>query len=689
MDGTPVTSHVTSKDVVSNASDPTFADPAGIAAGARRVDAVVIGGGPAGFRAARELSRRGRSVALLNAESWAPYNRVKLTPLLAGEVQFGAVAQPRDPVGDGRAHHYADMRAVAIDARARLVETASGRFFAYRDLVICTGSRAFVPAIPGIGARNVFTFRDADDAAALKARTLAARRVAVIGGGLLGLEAARGMAAHGAAVRVIEHEGRLMPRQLDDAASALLAARIEAMGIRVSLGCRVEEALAPSGAVSALRLSSGETALADTVVVCAGVRPETGLAAAAGLAVHRGIRVDGSMRASLPHVWAAGECAEVDGRVEGLVGPCLDQAETAARAICGEPAEFRRAAPATRLKVIGVEVFSIGDVEALAERAGVRSHVWSDPEAGLYRRVFVERGRLAGAIAIGPWAEMNRVQQAVASGLTALPLPLSAPVRFRRSGALWPASAPASAADWPDTATVCNCTGVTRGRLGDAIAGGAATVDALRFETGACTVCGTCEPLLDEILKGGAAAAKPVRWWRPLLALSGAAALIAAVTLAAPPIPLPDTFSAREGLERLWFDNVVKQWTGYILLGITLAAMALGLRKRIRPARRLGGYDGWRAVHLGLGGLAGLTLFAHTGFRFGDNLNAWLMGAFVAVLVLGAVAGLATGGEHKLRGRGLGSAANPPRRLPTWLHILALWPLPALIGAHVLAAYAW
>lgn len=668
-----------------SALDPDFEArlPATLAS---RVDVVVVGGGPTGFRVARELSRRGRSVALLNAESWAPYNRVKLTPLLAGEVQFGQVAQPRDPVGDGLARHYAGQRAVAVDLDARLVETASGRLFPFRDLVICTGSRAFMPSIPGIGARNVFTFRDADDAAALKARSLSARQVAVIGGGLLGLEAARAMAAQGARVCVVEHEMRLMPRQLDAAAAGLLAARLEALGVSCLTGVRVEEVLAPAGAVTGLRLSTGETLAADTLVVCAGVRAETQLARDMGLAVHRGILVDAAMRTSHPHVYAAGECAELDDRVEGLVGPCLDQAETAAKTICGEPAAFARAAPATRLKVVDVEVFSIGEVEALEERPGVRAFAWRDPARGLYRRVFVERGRLAGAIAIGPWAELNRVQQAVTARAPAPPL--FAP-RFRRDGTLWPASAPTSAADWPAAATVCNCTGVTRGRLGEAMANGALTVDALRFETGACTVCGTCQPLLEEILAGGAASATAQRWWKLLSLVSIAAALLALVTALAPRVPIPDAFEARGGLETLWFDNIVKQWTGYGLLAVTAALMLLGLRKRLKFARRLGGYDGWRLVHLGLGVAAAVGLFLHTGFRFGLNLSSALMTVYVAALLLGGIAGLATGADHKLRDAGLGSAASPPRRIPLWLHILALWPLPLLLGAHVLGVYAY
>ena len=180
-----------------------------------------------------------------------------------------------------------------------------------------------------------------------------------------------------------------------------------------------------------------------------------------------------------------------------------------------------------------------------------------------------------------------------------------------------------------------------------------------------------------------------MRFWKPLLAISGIAAVLAAIPVLFGYVPLPTSYDADSLRDWLWRDNIVKQWTGFILLGIIAAAMVIGLRKRLRVTDRLGDYEIWRLIHIviGLAALAGFA--AHTGFRLGSNLNLWLGGSFAAATVFGAVAGMATGGDHELRARQIGTSRKPPRRVPAWLHILAVWPLPVLILVHVLASYAF
>lgn len=649
-----------------------------------RYDAVVVGAGPTGFKLARDLSKEGARVALLNSEALSPYNRVKLTPLLAGEVQLGSVMQPGGPSAGG-ATLYSGMRVLSIDPAERLIETAAGRFFAYKKLALCVGSIPFVPPIPGADAQNVFTFRDAKDVEALKARSFSARKVVVIGGGLLGLEAARGMAALGAETIVVEHEARLMPRQLDSEGAQLLKANIAALGVDALTGERVREIEAPFGRVEAVSLSNGQRLDADTVVICTGVKPNTELARKAGLAIGRGITVSPEMRTSDPNIFAAGECVECLGEIEGLVGPCLEQASVAAASMRGEKARYERKAAATKLKVVGTEVFSMGPIESLEERGDVRGWTWRDPENALYRRIFVGRNRLLGALAIGEWSEVNRVQQAIARGAT---LPMLGRMRFDREGIIWPASDELSPADWAPNVIVCNCTGVTRGQLGDAMKAGALTPEMLRAETGASSVCGTCKPLVEEIA-GGGGAPEPVRMSRTLTGVSIAAGIAALVTLGVPRIPFADSFDPRGVMETLWLDNIAKQWSGYILLGLSVCAALIGLRKRIRFLDRLGGYDWWRVTHLIIGVASALVLFAHTGFRTGWNLTFALMLCFLSVMLFGAIAGFATGEDHKLRAAGYSSASKPAKTLPTWLHVLAIWPLPLLLGAHILSVYAY
>lgn len=646
---------------------------------------VVVGGGPVGVRMAQELSKRAAHVVIYNAERWQPYNRVKLTPLLAGEAQLGAVYQSDYFPRPGRVDRYDGVSVIDIDRDAKEVLTSTGRITRYSKLVLALGSRAFIPSIPGIDLDGVFAFRSFNDTEALIARSMAARNVAVIGGGLLGLEAARGMVKRGADVTVIEHENRLMPRQLDDMAGAHLKARIEALGTQVLTGTRVE-AIEGESRVERLRLGDGTALSVDTVIICTGVRANTQLASAVGLRSGRGIHVDAQMRSSDPDVFAVGECAEHDGQVYGLVGPCFEQVMIAADVIAGDgAATYTGSVPVTKLKVLGAEVFSMGDFESAEQQVAVTSLVWEDSKNGTYRRIMIRRGRLMAALGVGDWPEATRLQKAVGERAK-----INAWSRwsFVRNGRLWGESDDSVSA-WPGTAIVCNCTGVTKGAISDAITLGATSLDEIRTTTSANSVCGSCKPLVLDLLGQGQHAPEPVRWWKTLIWASSIAGLCALATLLLPRIPMRETFVIGDLWFSLWFDGVWKQWSGYTLLGITLAAAAIGLRRRIGWLKRLGGYDGWRLIHLMIGIAAGLGLFVHTGFRLGDGLNFWLMLSFSASLVFGALAGLTTGGEHKLQNKGAGSAKAPVRAIPHWVHVLALWPLPVLLLIHVLSVYSY
>lgn len=650
-------------------------------AAAQVADALVIGGGPVGIRAAQTLAQQGQSVTVLSAETLPPYNRVRLTPLLSGDVQFGEIELVDPRMGHPSFDLQQGQRVTRIDRAAGRVMTADGGAWAYRSLVLATGSRAFVPGIPGRDKGGVFTFRTADDASALLARSFAARRVAVIGGGLLGLEAARGMRRRQCDVTVIEHEAHLMPRQLDSEGGGHLLAAIEALGVRVCTGVAVKE-IAGDHRVEGLVLANGEALACDTVIICTGVRPNIDLARAAKLAFGRGITVNDQMQTSDPAIYAVGECAEHAGQLYGLVGPGYAQAEAAAQAIAGQPAGFAGFAPATKLKVIGADVFSVGEIEQLEVRANVRSHTWRD--AAGYRRIFIERGKLVGAVAVGLWDQASRIQDAAQSGAVVYPWML---FRFRATGDLWSA-AELSAADMPDGATLCNCTGVTCGQVRGVMADGGASVQEIGARTGASTVCGSCRPLISEMVDASADP-EPLPMWRYVLGASGIAVLGALAPFVSGHVPLPESYAPDDLRVWLWQDNIVKQWSGFVLLGLTLLAFLIGLRKRLRFTDRLGSFDAWRLVHSGIGLGALIGFFAHSGFNLGHGWNLALALTFLGTVLAGAVAGIATGGDHALRARRIGSARKPPRYLPTWVHIVAVWPLPVFIVFHVLASYAF
>ena len=266
---------------------------------------IVVGGGPSGLRVAQELARRDLPVIQFNAERWRPYNRLKLTPFLAGEVQIGVVYQPNLFPAAARVTQYTGQTIVSIDRANRTVESQYGRRWRYAKLVLCLGSHAHIPPIPGRELAGVYRFRNFDDVELLVARSMRSRRTVVIGGGLLGLEAARGMALRWIDTVVVEHETHLMPRQIDAAAGAILKAQIAAMGIDVRTGCSVKS-IAGTNRVEQVILSDGEAIDCDSVIICTGVRSNIELAREAGIAVGRGITVNDAMQTSDPDIYEIG-----------------------------------------------------------------------------------------------------------------------------------------------------------------------------------------------------------------------------------------------------------------------------------------------------------------------------------------------------------------------------------------------
>jgi nitrite reductase (NADH) large subunit len=640
---------------------------------------IVVGGGPSGLRVAQEVSRRGLDVILFNAERWRPYNRLKLTPFLAGEVQIGKVYQQDLFQPGSHVVQYDGQTVVAIDPVAKTVTNQFGRVFRYSKLVLCLGSHPHIPPIPGCELSGVYRFRNFDDVEQLIARAMRSRCAVVIGGGLLGLEAARGMALRKVDTVVVEHEGHLMPRQLDHAGGRMLEEQIRRMGLDIRTGCATR-AIEGAGRVERVVLSTGETIGCDTVIICTGIRSNIDLARDAGIAVGRGITVNDAMQTSRPDIYAVGECAEHNGHIYGLVAPGLEQAAVAAAHLAGETARYRGSLPTSKLKVVGSDVFSMGDVEQADQRLDIRSVIWSDPARGLYRRLIVSDLRLVGALGVGEWPEVNRIQQAIRDRAL---LPPWRAWRFRRSGRLFPEGQPVPVTLWPAAATVCNCTGVTRGQLGEAIAHGAGSVDALMRETSASTVCGTCRPLLQDLV-GGKAAHPPVFGARLIAGLSILAALVVLAAWFLPAWPYSASVEAGIGIDRFWIGSTTKQITGYTLLALSAAIAFLSVRKKVK-ARWLGSYKFWRIAHTLIGTAALVVLFLHTGFHLGHNLNRWLMLTFLTVAVIGSVTGFVTAREHAA----LANGRTSYRPLFTWLHIFAFWPLPVLLFLHIVTVYAY
>ncbi|MBA1149040.1 NAD(P)/FAD-dependent oxidoreductase [Ectothiorhodospiraceae bacterium WFHF3C12] len=631
---------------------------------------IVIGTGPAGMRAAQEVlaASPDTPVRIFGEEAWPPYNRVQLSAVLAGTTNLEGVTLNLPPEHADRVEHISGRRINAIDRRSRQVIDADGHRHGYSRLVLATGSRALLPLVPGMELDGVFTFRNMEDARQLAARR-GARHIVVLGGGLLGMEAARGMLAPGSEVTVIEAAARLMPRQLDEEAAERLRASAESLGIDVKIGQGVS-AVEGRHQVEYVRLVGGERLPCDVLVVAAGVAPNVDLAKESGLAVGRGIRVNDRMQTSDPFIYAVGECVEHDGRLYGLAGPGLEQARVAALAVAGREARYRGSCDATKLKLFDQLVFSAGRVTNEDLLQGDRVSTFAGEDGG-YRRLVTRRGRLVGAEAFGDWDEAPRLPDLVRKGKRVWPWQRW---RFVRTGRLLRGGA-GSVASWPEEATVCNCMGVNRGTLSAACQAGADCASTLALATGAGTVCGSCRPLLQEL------AGEPAEKDRSRLPLAAFSALAMAITLViAFQAPLPATESVQPAfqLQTLWEDGLLKQVTGFTLVGLAAVALLMSARKRIGRFRK-GGYPAWRVFHAGLGAATIAVLIAHTGLSLGDNLNRLLMLDFLALSGAGAAAGAVFAVARPLRVRA--------RRWSAWAHILLGWPLPALLGFHVLSVY--
>ena len=367
---------------------------------------IVIGNGMAAARLVDELARRalGRyAVAVIGEEPRLAYNRVLLSALLADEVGFDDIElRPARWWRDRGVTLRYGVRATAVDAAARNVTLAGGTRLSFSKLVFATGSQPIKPDIPGMDLPGVLTFRDVDDVNAIAAAKAAGTRVVVIGGGLLGLEAAYGLAKAGARVTLLHLMDRLMERQLDHHAALMLQRLVEARGIAVRLQAQTAR-IAGNGKVEGVELHDGTTIAADAVVVAVGIRANAALARTAGIEVGRGIVVDDHLETNAAGVHAIGECAEHRGCCYGLVEPAYEQAQLLARRLAGERASYPGSVLATNLKVSGVNVFSAGDF--LGATAEAEEIVLSDPAVGVYKKLVIAHDRLVGAVLFGDTAD--------------------------------------------------------------------------------------------------------------------------------------------------------------------------------------------------------------------------------------------------------------------------------------------
>jgi nitrite reductase (NADH) large subunit len=444
---------------------------------------VVVGYGPTAHRLVETLAGKGfdGTITVIGEEPRPAYDRVALTSYLNGTT----LEDLTYPVPEGTVTKLSS-RVVGIDRAARTVTTDGGEVEPYDVLVLATGSAPFVPPVPG--AEHAYVYRTIDDLDAIKVAAKDAAEGVVVGGGLLGLEAADALRSLGLKAHIVEMSPWLMPRQVDEGGGSVLKGHIEALGLSVHAGAGVQEIVTDGdGEVLGLLKPDGTLIDAQVVVFSAGIRPRDELARSSGLEVGErgGIVVDSAMRTSDPSIFAVGECALVKGMIYGLVGPCNTMAEVAADRITGGVSTFEGADMSTKLKLLGVEVAQFGAMD------GALDVTYMDPVAGVYKRLFIsdDAQTLLGGICVGDAGPYSTLRPFVGKPLPASPSDLL----FSGSGAQL---------DLPDDAQVCSCNNVCAGDIRHAIADkGLTDVPGVKACTRAGTTCGSCVPMLKTLLE--------------------------------------------------------------------------------------------------------------------------------------------------------------------------------------------
>lgn len=472
----------------------------------RKQRLVVIGNGMAGARLVEEvLARQGADlfeIVVFGAEPYGNYNRILLSGVLAG------THDPQDIFINPLAWYeengitlHAGKRVVEVDRAAKVVRATDGLVEPYDKLVIATGSSPYVPTLENLanerGAfkEGTFVFRTMDDCEGMIAYASRAQKAVVIGGGLLGLEAARGLLNRGLEVHVVHMTKHPMNVQLDPPAGTILKKSLEQMGVRLHLEKRTVAALG-NGHITGVAFQDGSTLACDMVVISTGIRPNAELAQQAGLVVERGIVVNDDLSCQNdPHIYALGECVQHRGQIYGLVAPLWEQAQVLAERLTSATSEalYQGSRVSTKLKVMGVELAVMGEKDPCGTEDEIVTY--AEPARGIYKKLIIRDGQLAGAILLGDGHATPKLLQAFER---------KADLPENRAELLFPLAGESQAmsvADLPDSAQICNCNGVSKGKIIEAVRAGKRSLKMLCNATRAGTGCGSCKPQVQELLE--------------------------------------------------------------------------------------------------------------------------------------------------------------------------------------------
>ncbi|KIN34872.1 MULTISPECIES: NADPH-nitrite reductase [Bacillus] len=459
---------------------------------------VLVGNGMAGVRAIEEILSVAKDefqITIFGAEPHPNYNRILLSKVLQGDTDIKDITlNDWDWYEENNIQLYTNETVIKVDTENKTVITDADRIQPYDELILATGSVPFILPIPGADKKGVTAFRDIKDTDTMLAASKQYKKAAVIGGGLLGLEAARGLLNLGMDVSVIHLAPFLMERQLDATAGRLLQNELEKQGMTFLLEKQTEE-IVGDDRVEGLRFKDGTSIEADLVVMAVGIRPNTTLGAESGIPVNRGIIVNDYMQTEIPHIYAVGECAEHRGIAYGLVAPLYEQAKVLAKHMCGiETKPYEGSVLSTQLKVSGVEVFSAGDFNESEEKKAIKVF---DEQDGIYKKIVLRGNQIVGAVLFGDSSEGNRLFSMIQKEAD-----ISETSKISILQPLSQEAGTSITAAMSDDEIICGCNGVSKGAIIQAIQEkGCSSTDEIKACTGASRSCGGCKPLVEEILQ--------------------------------------------------------------------------------------------------------------------------------------------------------------------------------------------
>ncbi|RKD73270.1 assimilatory nitrite reductase (NAD(P)H) large subunit precursor [Sinobaca qinghaiensis] len=466
----------------------------------RKENIVLIGNGMAGIRTIEEILKKEPNrftITIFGKEPYPNYNRILLSKVLQGDSDINEIIlNDYDWYEEKNITLYAGDEAEEIDKKKKVVRSRQGRECPYDHLIIATGSNAFMLPLPGADKEGVIAFRDIKDTEEMISASKKYRRAVVIGGGLLGLEAARGLLNLDMETEVVHNSSYLMERQLDEPASRMLKNDLEAQGMRFHMAKDTEKILGKKR-VEGLKFKDGSTLEADLVVMAVGIRPNAVLAGASGIDTNRAILVNDHMETSVKDIYAVGECAEHNGIAYGLVAPLYEQGKVLAERICAKARTgtgYQGSLTYTQLKVSGVDVFSAGTFQDEEDTKAIRVH---DEFEGIYKKVVVRDNRVVGAVLYGETADSPRLLEMMKKGqdITGLGKTIILPSEQEggEAGSLTAAMEPFE--------TICGCNGVCKGDIVEAIQkDGLTSVEEVKKHTNAARSCGGCKPLVADLL---------------------------------------------------------------------------------------------------------------------------------------------------------------------------------------------